>query len=60
MDLQLWCMFFCSVYSFQHHPGKVRVPLGEQMSIADCARIADLCLQECKKREALWRGSDLQ
>lgn len=48
---KMWGMFFCSVVSFQYHPGTK-----EKMSIQDCAEVADEMLFIYAERRAVWRG----
>lgn len=48
---QMWWIAYCSVHSFQFHPG-CKSPL----SAAESARVADDMFHELLKREASWRG----
>jgi len=45
MEGSIWSMYFCSIVSFQYHPG-----VRERLSLEDCGRVADLMLVEFRRR----------
>lgn len=50
--LGYWAVFYASVVSMEHHPGKKN-----PKSLSECGAVADAMLDHCLKREELWRGS---